>query len=79
MAQPVKKTRGRSSITHIDKANPTRPPVQVVERVDADRPIGSGTGKHRGDRRDTNRYYTGNQKHAARGSNPRKDVSTRKR
>ena len=35
--------------------------------------------KHRGDRRDMNPTYTGNQRHASRGNNARPDVSTRKR
>ena len=81
-----RKTRGRTSITGTSLAadaagpSPTKPNVPQVMRREANRP---GPGKHgnkqRGDRRDTSPTYTGNEKHAARGNNPRKDVSTRAR
>jgi hypothetical protein len=45
---------------------------------EATRPQGPGGTKHRGDRRDMNKVYTGNMKHAARGNTPRKNVATRK-
>ena len=47
--------------------------------IDTNRPTSAGGGKTRGDRRDTSKTYTNNQKHRARGSNPRPDVKTRKR
>jgi hypothetical protein len=47
--------------------------------TDTNRPTNAGGGKTRGDRRDTSKTYTTNQKHAARGNNPRADVKTRKR
>ena len=77
-----RKARGRTNITSMGgdvgprKTNPMTP--QEVRR-EATRPVSAGGGKHRGDRRDMNKLYTNNAKHAARGSNPRPDVSTRKR
>lgn len=56
----------------------TKPNVPDVMRAEANRPVSSGV-KHRGDRRDMSKAYTGNAKHSARGNNPRKDVSTRAR
>jgi hypothetical protein len=76
-----RKTRGRTGITgqNIDSfgRRKTRPNVQQELRTEASRPQGPGT-KHRGDRRDMNKVYTGNTKHAARGNTPRKNVATRK-
>ena len=40
------------------KALPTRPNTQIEMRLEANRPVSSGT-KHRGDRRDTNAEFTG--------------------
>ena len=76
-----KRPRGRTSITGtaFQSPSPTDPHLEISRRVEADRPIGPGTGKHRGDRRDTSRLYTGNAKHRARGNTPRADVKTRKR
>ena len=76
------KTRGRTTATGTSgelgprKTNPMTP--QEVRR-EATRPVSAGAGKHRGDRRDMNKLYTNNAKHSSRGSNPRPDVSTRKR
>ena len=53
--------------------------TQRGSRREANRPQGPGAGKHRGDRRDMNKLYTNNARHPSRGSNPRPDVSTRKR
>lgn len=78
------KARGRSSIKTAPDAGAdlgpraTRPNPPITVKAEANRPVSSG-GKHRGDRRDMSRTYSGVQKHAARGSNPRQDVSTRKR
>lgn len=74
-----RKTRGRSSISSPDPFQPSDVKVPQVLRREAKRPINAGGGRQRGDRRDTSRTYTGNQKHKARGSNPRPDVKTRKR
>jgi hypothetical protein len=77
-----RKARGRTNITGTGgnlgpkKTNPMSPQEQ---RRDATRPVSAGAGKHRGDRRDMNKLYTGNAKHRSRGSDPRPDVSTRKR
>jgi len=48
-------------------------PEELV-RAETNRPVLAGVGRHRGDRRDTNRYYTNNTKHSARGNTPRRDV-----
>lgn len=83
-----RKTRGRTAISgsvgvrDMAKGNmgprPTKPNVPEVVRAEANRPTSSGA-KHRGDRRDTSKTYTGNTRHAARGNNPRVDVKTRAR
>jgi hypothetical protein len=87
-AKTDRKTRGRTSISgkvsvrDMAKGNAgpraTVPNVPEVVRAEANRPVSSG-GKHRGDRRDTSKTYTGNARHAARGNNPRVDVKTRAR
>ena len=83
-----RKTRGRTSISgnvgssYLGKgdAGPrgTKPNVPEVLRAEANRPVSAGV-KHRGDRRDTSKTYTGNARHAARGNSPRVDVKTRAR
>ena len=82
-----RKSRGRTSISGNsglartrDKGNPsiTKPNVPETLRTEANRPVKAGV-KHRGDRRDMSKTYTGNAKHSARGNNPRVDVKTRKR
>ena len=55
------------------------PHVQEIARTEVSRPVSAGAGKKRGDRRDMNTTYTTNEKHASRGNNARKDVSTRAR
>ncbi len=74
-----RKQRGRSAISNIPPVSPTTPNVPQVMRTEANRPVKAGGGKHRGDRRDMSRTYTGNERHASRGNNPRRDVSTRAR
>lgn len=74
-----KKTRGRTAITKINSRSATRPNTETELKTEATRPIQAGGTKHRGDRRDTSRLYTGNKKHSARGSNTRADVKTRAR
>jgi len=59
--------------------NPTKPNVPEEMRTETNRPVTAGGGKHRGDRRDMSKTYTGNTKHRARGNTPRTDVKTRKR
>jgi hypothetical protein len=76
---PPPKARGRTAQTHPDDVRPTKGAVQNEKRTEANRPIGNGGGKNRGDRRDTSPLYTGNARHAARGNNPRADVKTRRR
>lgn len=75
-----RKTRGRTSITGPSMgASPTRPNLKQERVTEVSRPQGAGSGgKPRGDRRDMNKAYTGNAKHAARGNSPRANVSTRK-
>ncbi len=74
-----RKARGRTTISTIPAQSPTKPNISPEASPDANRPVKSGTGKHRGDRRDMSPLYTGNEKHAARGNNSRADVKTRKR
>jgi hypothetical protein len=82
MAKQDRKTRGRTAIRgqNIDTfaTRKTRPNVLQELRTQANRPQGPGGTVHRGDRRDMNKAYTGNAKHAARGNSPRKNVATRK-
>lgn len=80
-ARTKQKTRGRTSITdkgNINQANPSRPNYQQEQRAEVTRGVSAGSGKHRGDRRDMNKAYTGNRKHSARGNTPRVNVATRK-
>ena len=72
--------RGRSQIDPKGQGiRATRANTLREMKVDATRPVEAGGTKHRGDRRDMSKAYTNNAKHASRGSNPRPDVSTRKR
>ena len=57
---------------------PTKPNVPEVMRVEVSRPVAAGV-KHRGDRRDTSKAYTGNTRHPSRGNTARIDVKTRAR
>jgi hypothetical protein len=75
-----RKQRGRTNIAVTPGlVNPAAPRLPVEERNEATRPVSSGAGKHRGDRRDMSKTYSGTSRHASRGSNPRPDVKTRKR
>jgi hypothetical protein len=76
-----RKQRGRSSVSKILNPNPTNPMVPEVQKADVNRGVtaNGNMNKHRGDRRDTSKAYTGNQRHSARGNTPRRDVSTRAR
>lgn len=81
MSKQDRKTRGRTAITESSKIATRKlsnPDVPIHRRTQASRPVKAGTGKHRGDRRDMNKAYTGNAKHAARGNTPRVNVATRK-
>ncbi len=73
-----RKPRGASTIAPMSLG--VRGDVPPNPRGEVTRPItAGGGGTHRGDRRDMSATYTGNEKHAARGNAPRKDVRTRKR
>ena len=61
------------------KVQDVHPYVPEIARTEASRPVSAGSGKQRGDRRDMSPTYTNNEKHAARGNTPRKDVTTRAR
>ena len=75
-----RKQRGAASIGDVSGPSATKPNVPQEMRADANRAgPGKHGNKHRGDRRDMSPTYTGHAKHAARGNNPRKDVSTRAR
>jgi hypothetical protein len=75
-----RKQRGRTNIDNVPgMVNPAAPRLPVEERREANRPITGGGGKHRGDRRDMSKTYSGTSRHASRGSNQRPDVKTRKR
>jgi hypothetical protein len=75
-----RKQRGRTNINPVpglaSSAGPRTPDEGTMNTT---RPISSGGGKHRGDRRDMSKTYTGNSRHASRGANQRPDVKTRKR
>ena len=73
-----KKPRGRTNVKPLS-VTPTAPNFPITTRVEANRPVSAGAGKHRGDRRDMSKTYTGSERHAARGNNARADVKTRKR
>jgi len=66
------KTRGRKTIRGHDTTIANKAAVDLEKRTEATRPISSGGGKNRGDRRDTNPQFTGNNRsRAANYSNPR--------
>lgn len=75
--------RGRTAKTTKPDLNagptPTEGKVLQERSTEANRAMGPGSGKKRGDRRDMSPYYTGSDKHAARGNTERRDVKTRKR
>ena len=48
----------------------SKPNYPEQMRTEADRPVGPGPG-HRGDRRDTNKAYTNNQRTRANHANPK--------
>ena len=76
-----RKHRGRTSITKLQNPSPTYPMVPEVQKTEVNRGItaNGNMNKHRGDRCDMSKTYTGNAKHAARGNTPRRDVKTRAR
>jgi len=81
MANSSQKNRGRTSITQRVKnagGKSSRPNMEQERRVETNRPVSAGAGRHRGDRRDMNKAYTGNARHSARGNTPRVNVATRK-
>jgi hypothetical protein len=78
-----KKKRGRTAQTRKTTGDSAlignKAAVKLEKRTEVTRPIGTGGGKNRGDRRDMSPTYTGSARHAARGNTPRRDVKTRKR
>lgn len=64
------KSPGRTpGLAHLFAPHPTHPNLQDTLRANANRSINAGVA-HRGDRRDTSRPYTNNQKHQANFSDP---------
>jgi len=82
MARNTASKKGESPVKSVMNKIKTKIETHRVtdneRRTQASRPVGTGGGVQRGDRRDMNKTYTGNDKHSARGNSPRKDVSTRK-
>jgi hypothetical protein len=75
-----RKTKGRTAITSSSRlGRSTDPGIDRRLKVEATRPIEAGGTKHRGDRRDMSKTYTGTQKHKTRGNNAKPDVKTRQR
>jgi hypothetical protein len=75
-----RKQRGRTNINVTPGLiNPAGPRLPVEGEMNTTRPISSGGGKHRGDRRDMSKTYSDVSRHASRGANRRSDVKTRKR
>jgi hypothetical protein len=60
-------------------ASPTKPEQSRQMSAETNRPVSAGTGKHRGDRRDMSKTYSGTTDHSTRGNTPRPDVKTRAR
>jgi hypothetical protein len=54
------KNRGRTKLRGNDAVIGNRGPVELEKRTEVTRPITPGGGKNRGDRRDTNPTFTGN-------------------
>jgi hypothetical protein len=68
-------TKNRGRVTDITVGEflpaPTRPNFPIELDVEANRPIGRGGTKHRGDRADTNRQFTGNNRRQPNFGDPR--------
>jgi hypothetical protein len=64
------KSRGRSKIQGNDTTIGNKAALQNDKRTQASRPISAGGGKNRGDRRDTNPTYTGNNRRQPNHANP---------
>ena len=75
----VKPTDAVGAKTSPITAADTKAVNESTAKTQVNRSVTAGAGKHRGDERDRSRTYTNNEKHAARGNTPRKDVSTRAR
>jgi len=74
-----KKPRGRTNISNVDPTSATQPHHEQSDRALSSRPVSAGNGPHRGDRRDMNPVFTGNNEHSGGGKTPRKTGrSTRK-
>lgn len=64
------KSRGRSKLRGNQTAIGNKSALQLDKRTDSSRPISAGGGKNRGDRRDMNKTYTGNNRRQPNLSNP---------
>jgi hypothetical protein len=53
------------------KPNSSDRHIEQIYKAEANRPVGPGAGKHRGDRRDMNKAYTGNRRTRANHTNPK--------
>ena len=62
--------RGRTAQTKPRSVRPTKAALQVEKRTGVNRPQGRGGGKNRGDRRDTNPVFTGNNHHQPNHGDP---------
>ncbi|HTL28855.1 MAG TPA: hypothetical protein VL282_06540 [Tepidisphaeraceae bacterium] len=63
----TRKSRGRTAHTVPDEFAPVKGRNQ---RSESNRPVGPGTGIHRGDRRDTSRPYTNNSRRQPNHGDP---------
>ncbi len=74
-----RKRRGRTSITGVGGSTTPNVPQTLLTEVNRSVTANGNGNKHRGDRRDMSKAYTGNQRHATRGNTARPDVETRAR
>ena len=56
-------------LAHLFMPHPSHPNLQEILKANANRPISAGVA-HRGDRRDTSRPFTNNQRHQPNFSDP---------
>jgi hypothetical protein len=62
--------RGRTARTVPSAVAPTKGRAPLEQRTGANRPVGAGAGKHRGDRRDTSRPFTNNNRRQPNHGDP---------
>jgi hypothetical protein len=65
------KSRGRSKVRGNQTTIGNKSALKLDKRTDASRPVTAGGGKNRGDRRDMNKTYTGNNRRQPNFSNPK--------